>query len=101
MKTIIIVTGLAIVMGVIVRYVPNEYTAVGNNEIEKEVIKEVQVEKLEERIKTAQDEARIEIETKAQEAYDALYEDEMNKVSDSVKTQYIAEIEATITSEDY
>ena len=101
MKTIIIVTGLAIVMGVIVRYVPNEYTAVGNNEVEKEVIKEVQVEKLEERIKTAQDEARIEIETKAQEAYDALYEDEMNKVSDSVKTQYIAEIEATITSEDY
>ena len=101
MKTIIIGTGLAIVMGVIVRYVPNEYTAVGNNEVEKEVIKEVQVEKLEERIKTAQDEARIEIETKAQEAYDALYEDEMNKVSDSVKTQYIAEIEATITSEDY
>lgn len=61
----------------------------------------VEVNTLEVRIKEAQDAAEEEIRDASQRAYDALYEEKMKEVEDSVKTAYIAEIEATISSEEY
>ena len=61
----------------------------------------VTVDILEERIKEAQEAKRAEIEEAAERAYNALYEEKMTEVADSVKEAYIAEIEATISSESY
>lgn len=65
------------------------------------VVKTETVEVLEVRIKNAQDEARERIESEAQAIYDKHVEEEMTKVSDQVKEEYIAEIEATISSDEY
>lgn len=65
------------------------------------VVKTETVEVLEVRIKNAQDEARERIESEAQALYDEYVEEEMTKVSDQVKEEYIAEIEATISSAAY
>ena len=70
---------------------------------EPEVVTEVvTVNMLEDRIEDAQEAKRAEIEEAAERAYNALYEEKMIEVADSVKEAYIAEIEATISSEsDY
>ena len=69
---------------------------------EQEVVTEVvTVDVLEDRITEAKEAKRAEIEEAAQRAYDALYEEKMIEVADSVKEAYIAEIEATISSESY
>ena len=65
------------------------------------VVKTETVEVLEVRIKDAQDAARERIESEAQAIYDKHVEEEMTKVSDQVKEEYIAEIEATISSDEY
>ena len=62
---------------------------------------EVRVNELEEKIKTAQDSARAEIETKAKAEYDAFVAKELKRVEDEVKVQYITELEPTIELEDY
>ena len=61
----------------------------------------VTVNELEEKIKTAQDSARAEIETKAKVEYDAFVAKELKRVEDEVKVQYITELETTIELEDY
>ena len=61
----------------------------------------VTVNELEEKIKTAQDSERAEIETKAKAEYDAFVAKELKRVEDEVKVQYITELETTIELEDY
>ena len=73
-------------------------------EARREVItqtEEVHVDALEARIKAAQDAARSEIEAKAQSAYESVLDAEMTQIADTVKAEYIAEIQGTITSEVY
>lgn len=100
MKTIII-TGLVMsVIGGAVLFYPS-VTEVTNIREYVEVEKTVEVNVLENRIKGALDEANGSIEAKAQEAYNKVYEMEVKKIEDKVKADYIAEIEATISSESY
>jgi len=64
----------------------------------------IQVEKvdtLEDRIKNAQEAVLPQLEASAQEAYDAYLQKELKRVEDKVKTEYIGEIEATITDQAY
>lgn len=103
MKNIAILGGIAIMIGVIGwGYLMTPSTMEVERFAEPEVIVKTEIkDSLEERIKEAQDEARSSVEAKAQAAYEAVLQDEMNAIADSVKTDYIAEIEATITSEHY
>lgn len=48
------------------------------------------------RIKEAQDSARAEVETKAQQAYQSAYDHEMSVIKERVLTEYKAEIEAEL-----
>lgn len=66
-----------------------------------EVEKIVEVPTLDQRISEAQAGAEDEVVRRAEEAYNALYEAEMQKIADRVKSEYIAEIEATIEDPDY
>lgn len=93
-------------MGVMTALVGVKFDMFNNDVVvvkeEPQVIVEVeQVDSLEVLIKEAQEEAKEGIETDAQTAYDAVYEDKMREVSDSIKAEYIAKIEATISSESY
>lgn len=100
MKTLIVAVGIAVAMGVAVRYMPN--TAEVMKSTPETIVKVEKVDTLEDRIKNAQEAEIDTVQSKAQAAYDAVYDDEMNQISDDeVKTQYISEIESTITSEDY
>ena len=97
--------GCIIVMSVGVKYQSDIKDYFANTvqavNVKKTIVEVQKIEVLEERIKEAQDAAREEIETMAESAYNAVYNDKMREVSDSIKEEYIAEIEATITSEDY
>ena len=100
MKTIII-TGLVMsVIGGALFFYPNT-TAVQNIKEVIEVERTVEVNVLENRIKSALEEANGSIESKAQEAYNKVYEIEVKKIEDEVKAEYISEIEATISSGEY
>lgn len=85
------------VIGGMLYFVPS--TQVVFNERVVEVEKIVEVQSLDKRIAEAQEKAKADVEKRAQEAYNALYDAEMTKVADSVKEEYIAEIEATISSD--
>jgi len=100
MKTLIIASGIAIVVSVGVFLYPS-ITEVTNIREYIEVERTVEVNVLENRIKDALEEANGSIESKAQEAYNKVYEMEVKKIEDAVKANYIKEIEATISSEDY
>lgn len=103
MKSIIIIAGFAILVGgaalssifvgdeIVVK---NEREVITNTEV-------VEVKELEVRIEEAQQAARADIEAKAQTAYDAVVDEEMTAIADRVKKEYITEIEATISSEEY
>lgn len=67
----------------------------------KEVVTEVTVDVLQERVQAAQDAARPDIEAKAQEAYQKHVESELEAIRQQVTADYIAELEETITHEDY
>jgi hypothetical protein len=82
------------------------FYVLSQNEIEyvKEVVeveKVVEIKTLEKRIDVAKQEAEISIKEEAQKAYDEVFQKEMKRVEDKVKEEYIAEIEATISSVDY
>lgn len=66
-----------------------------------EVEKIVEVETLDKRINNAKDEALASTTERAKQAYDKVFNEEMKKVEDKVKEDYIAEIEATITATSY
>ena len=85
------------VIGGILYFVPSTQTVL--NERVVEVEKVVEVPTLDKRIEDAQNEARSDIEAKAQEAYNAFVEKEMTRIADEVKAEYIAEIEATISAD--
>jgi biopolymer transport protein ExbB/TolQ len=98
MKSIAIgVIALGVIIGGVLYFVPSTQTIVP--ERVKEVEKIVEVQTLDKRIKEAQEQAKADIEARAVEAYNALYDAEMTKVADSVKEEYIAEIEATISAD--
>lgn len=92
---------------------PNEVEYKSQNEVPAEPEVEIQrVNELNERIEAAQAEARGGIEAEAQAAYeqtmkeaevarDKFIDDGLTAVSDKVKEDYIAEIEATIKSPSY
>lgn len=93
MKRTVMGVTLGIVLGGVVIYMLNnsvEYTQ------PEEIIKEVEVETIidahAERVRSAQDAARAEIEAKAQEAYDAMYTLEMNKIEADVLYEIEQEI---------
>jgi hypothetical protein len=121
LSLVAILGGLGLYGGKVVEFFQNE-TIVINNKPET-IIKTERVDNLEVLIKEAQDAAKGQIEAKAKATRDseesaakAAYEaalaaaevkhdkyivDEMVKVSDKVKEDYIAEIEATISSTEY
>ncbi len=129
MKKLIIVAVVAAVVGGFVLYggevveiLKNETVAI-NNVLPETIVKTERVDNLDVLIKEAQDEAKGGIESEAKKTQDeevaaakATYEaevaaaeakhnqyivDELVKISDKVKGDYIAEIEATITSQSY
>lgn len=103
MKTLIIVAGLAAVVGLAAlnQIFGGEIVVVNERVATTTVEVQVVEEKLEVRIKDAQEAARAEVEAKAQNAYNAVIEEEMTAIADDVKKEYIKEIEATISSESY
>lgn len=129
MKKLIIVAVVAAVVGgfglyggEVMEILKNETVAI-NNVTPETIVKTERVDNLDVLIEEAQDEARGGIESEAQKTQDeevaaakAKYEaevaaaeakhdqyivDELVKISDKVKGDYIAEIEATITSQSY
>jgi len=71
-------------------------------QVEKEIVVEtIEVNTLEDRIKSAQDAEMGRIEASAQEAYDVYIQGELKKIEDKVKTEYIIEIEETISDAAY
>jgi cbb3-type cytochrome oxidase cytochrome c subunit len=100
MKTIVTLGIVMSVLGAIAFFFPN-VTEVTNIREYVEVEKTVEVNVLENRIKEALEEANGNIEAKAKEAYNKVYEMEVKKIEDAVKANYIKEIEATISSEAY
>ena len=93
MKYIIIVMiVLGVLGGVLLKPKTIEYIAPEVIEVEKIVTqKDKDV-----RIKEAQDSARAEVETKAQQAYQSAYDHEMSVIKERVLTEYKAEIEAEL-----
>lgn len=118
MKKLIIVAvavailgGFGLYGGKVTEFLKNE-TVVVNNNVPETVTKTERVDNLEVLIEEAQDEARTKIEADAEVAYekevaeakatqDKYIADELVKVSDKVKEDYIAEIEATISTASY
>lgn len=96
MKAILVtgVTGLVIIGGL--HFAPSVQDSVKET-IEVEKITEVDV--LQKRIDTAIEANQATTLEAAQKAYDAVVESEKKRISDEVKADYIAEIEATISSE--
>jgi hypothetical protein len=90
---------LGVIIGGVLYFVPSTQTIVPERIVEVEKI--VEVPTLEKRIEVAQQEAKADVEARAVEAYNALYEAEMARIADEVKEEYIAEIEATITNPAY
>lgn len=99
MKTLIIATGLAIVMYVVVVYVPS--TSEVMKSTPETIVKVEKVDTLEDRIKNAQEAEMGQIEASAQEAYDAYVQKELKRIEDKVKIEYIGEIEQTIEDPAY
>lgn len=100
MKNLLFPIGLVIVVIIAGLYATNsqEYGYVkGDTEvIEKEV--EVEVKELDRRIAKAQEEAKAEIESKAQTAYDEVYAQGMDEVKLKTIKEYRAEIEEMETN---
>jgi len=94
-----ILGGLGLYGGKVAEFLKNE-TIVENN-ITETIVKTERVDNLEVLIKEAQNEAKGRIEAEAQKLYDDYVNEEMTKVSDKVKEDYIAEIEATISTAAY
>jgi len=98
----LIIAGIAmlgVIIGGVLYFVPSTQVIVPERVVEVEKI--VEIQSLDKRIAEAQEKAKADIEARAVEAYNALYDAEMTKVADSVKEEYIAEIEATIKNPDY
>lgn len=96
MKAILVtgVAGLVIIGGMI--FIPNGI------EISKQTIeieKTIEVDTLDKRIEDAIESAKASTTDKAQAAYDAVIQAEEQRISDEIKAKYIAEIEATISSD--
>lgn len=82
----------AIAGGIALKPKTIEYIAPEVIEVEKTVIqKDKDV-----RIKEAQDSARAEVETKAQQAYQSAYDHEMSVIKERVLTEYKAELDAEL-----
>jgi uncharacterized membrane protein YhiD involved in acid resistance len=96
-----IITGLVVVGVVIFSQLSNVVEVTNERIVEVEKTVEVEVNVLENRIQDALEEAKASTTAKAQEAYDKVIEAETKRIEDAVKAKYIAEIEATITSEAY
>jgi len=100
MKTIII-TGLIVsVIGGVLTFLPNTTTVKNIKEV-VEVEKTVEVDVLEIKIKEALEAASASTTAKAQAAYDKVYKDEVDRITNKVKVAHVAEIEATITDPSY
>lgn len=99
LSVVAILGGLGLYGGKVVEFFKNE-TVVVNNTPET-IVKTERVDNLEVLIKEAQDEAKERIEAEAKKLYDEYVKEEMTKVSDKVKEDYIAEIEATISTASY
>lgn len=101
MKPIIIATGLAIVLSLVV------LTNVGTTEEVTKfvkgdtVVETVTVNDLEVRIKEALEANQASTTALAQKSYDEVYNKEVKRIEDKVKAEYIAEIEATISDAGY
>jgi hypothetical protein len=105
MKKLIIAVAVVAILGGIGLY-GGKVTGLLKNEVivyrqAEPVVKTERVDNLDILIKEAQEEAKVRIETEAQKLYDDYVREEMVKVSDKVKEDYIAEIEATISSTEY
>lgn len=92
MKLITILGGIVIVAGAVLYYVPSTQEYVVERIVE--VPKVETVDALEVRIKEAQEGAQASTTAKAQEAYDAAYEQAMDEIKLAVIKEYRAEVEA-------
>lgn len=104
MKKLITLAGLAVVVGLAAFstiFIEDEIVVTNERKVATTTVEVQVVDQLEERIKEAQEAAKADIEKAAERAYNALYEEKMKEVEDSVKKEYISEIEASITSESY
>lgn len=110
MKTLIILGGITTLILGSLYWIPSTQEYVTEKIVEVEKI--VETDQLEARIKIALLEAQASTTSKAQAAYDedikkaqagreAFIEKETKRITDVIKADYIAEIEATITDKDY
>lgn len=122
-KNIVLIVGVATIAFLVVTYSSSFTTITVENTKPETIVKTERVDNLEVLIKEAQEEARGGIEssaettkeneiaaakaeyeakvTAAEAKHDTFIVNELTKVSDKVKEDYIAEIEATISSESY
>ena len=104
MKKIITVAGIALVVGLAAFstvFYSEDYVVTNERIVATTTEVVVEVKELDVRIEEAQEAARAEVEAKASAAYKAVLEEEMTAISDRVKQEYVAEIEATISAESY
>lgn len=102
MKTIIAAAMVVGIGGMVVLAQYNKPLEVENTKIEKEVVtEEVVVDVLQKRIEDAQNAARPEIEAEAMKAYENAVQAELQAIEDTVKMEYITELEETIESPEY
>ena len=99
MKTLAILGGVVSVTIGVLYFIPSTQEFVTERIVEVEKIEVVDA--LAVRIKEAQTAAATSTISKAQEAYNKVYEVEMKRIADTVKGDYIAEIEETISDASY
>lgn len=98
----IILLGGVIVGGGVLIFLANQPQVVHvTNDRQEPVIQVETVDVLQARITSAQDAARADIEAKGQEAYQAFVDKELDIIRQEVTSEYIAELEQSISIESY